>query len=290
MSDKVISIVLGSLNRRRFLKATIESIRNNGISVPYEVIVVEGGSTDGSIKWLANQKDIITIVQHNRGSFRGKPIERQSWGYFMNLAFKSAQGKYVLMASDDCLLVPGSVMNGLNHFESLREQGRNVAAVAFYWRNWPEQKDYRVGLTLGHKMFVNHGMFLREAVQEVGWIEEDKYFFYHADGDLCLKLWNAGYEVVDCPTAFVEHFPHTFRSVTSHKDWHAYTETWRNVFSHDEDASLEYWITLSHFDSHNTARNFPTRDVLAHKLEKAYRRAGSRLKQKTLRCVRAFRS
>jgi GT2 family glycosyltransferase len=40
-----VSVVLGSYNRRRFLKATIQSIRNNGISVPYEIIVVDGGST-----------------------------------------------------------------------------------------------------------------------------------------------------------------------------------------------------------------------------------------------------
>jgi glycosyltransferase involved in cell wall biosynthesis len=65
-----VSVVLGSYNRRRFLKATIQSIRNNGISVPYEIIVVDGGSTDGSLRWLSWQKDIITIVQHNQGSFR----------------------------------------------------------------------------------------------------------------------------------------------------------------------------------------------------------------------------
>ena len=141
-SDPQISVVLGSYNRRRFLKAAIESVRDNGIEVPYETIVVDGGSTDGSLKWLKQQKDIITIVQHNRGSFRGQALRRRSWGYFMNLGFKCTQGKFILMISDDSLLVPGSVMNGLNHYEHLAAQGRNIGAIAFYYRNWPDQSDY----------------------------------------------------------------------------------------------------------------------------------------------------
>jgi glycosyltransferase involved in cell wall biosynthesis len=108
-----VSVVLGSYNRKRLLKAAIQSIRNNGISVPYEIIVVDGGSTDGSLRWLIKQKDIINIVQHNRGSSKGQPVERRSWGYFMNLGFKCAQGKFIVMISDDTLLVPGSVMNAL---------------------------------------------------------------------------------------------------------------------------------------------------------------------------------
>ena len=85
-------MVLGSYNRTGFLQQAIASVRDNGATVPYEIIVVDGGSTDGILEWLIDQKDIVTIVQHNRGEFRGRPIRRRSWGYFMNLGFRSAQG------------------------------------------------------------------------------------------------------------------------------------------------------------------------------------------------------
>ena len=49
--------------------------------------------TDATIRWLARQKDIVSIIQHNRGKWQGKPIERRSWGYFMNQGFKCARGK-----------------------------------------------------------------------------------------------------------------------------------------------------------------------------------------------------
>ena len=262
MDKKEISIVLGTYNRKRFLRAAIESIRDNGIMVPYEIIVVDGGSSDGTLRWLARQKDVIAIIQHNRGSVRGQAIRRRSWGYFMNLGFKCAQGNFVLMISDDCLLVPGAVMNGLNRFKGLLAQGRSVAAVAFYWRNWPTAQEYWVGLTFGNKMFVNHGMYLSSALQEVDWIDEERYQFYHADGDLCLRLWQEGYEVVDCPGAYVEHFAHANYRVRQSNllsqgaDWQAYQDRWSGIYSADSGG----WICRSYDDPYRTAERFPTGD------------------------------
>jgi glycosyltransferase involved in cell wall biosynthesis len=258
-----ISVVLGSLNRKKFLKATVQSIRDNGISVPYEIIVVDGGSTDGSLGWLSRQKDIITIVQHNQGTFRGQPIQRRSWGYFMNLAFKCAQGKFIVMISDDSLLIPGSIMNGLNYFEDLTLQGRTIGAVAFYFRNWPEQPKYFVRTTLGHKISVNHGMFLRSALEDVGWIEEERYQFYHADSDLSLKLWQRGYEVVDCPGAFVEHFRHVNSSMrkqnmrSQKSDWSAYVDRWAGVFCDPDNDNSGGWIYSDYQDLNKTVNKFP---------------------------------
>ncbi len=262
-NDTQLSFVLGSYNRRKFLEGAIQSVRQNGIKVPYEIIVVDGGSTDGSLRWLNEQKDILTIVQHNRGSFRGQPVERRSWGYFMNLGFKCARGRFIVMISDDTLLIPQAAMNALHHYEKLQAQGRNIGAVAFYWREWPQEQEYKVGLALGDRMFVNHGMFLREALEEVGWIEEESFRFYYADVDLCLKLWQKGYEVVDCPAAFVEHFRHTNRKVRRQNlqdeksDRSAYLDRWAGRVNGSHGANLGRWIYSQYNDPHRTVMNFP---------------------------------
>lgn len=259
----VMSVVLGSYNRKPFLKLTLESIRRNAIAAPYEIIVVDGGSTDGTLRYLAKQKDVVTIIQHNRGTWRGKPVERRSWGYFMNLGFKAAQGKYICMVSDDCLILPGSIQNAYREFEDLLAKGRRVGAMAFYWREWPGPDEYRVGLTLGGRMFVNHGMYLREAVEQAGWIEEDRYRFYYADGDLCLKMWHADCEVVDCKRAFVEHYCHANVSSrrtnlsSSDADWSAYLNTWAGIFYDPETGDTGGGSLRQQFhDPNGTARRF----------------------------------
>jgi GT2 family glycosyltransferase len=263
----LVSIILGSYNRRAFLKAALDSVRANGMDFPYEIIVVDGGSTDGSLKYLAEQKDVITIIQHNRGEFRGKKIERRSWGYFMNLAFKAAQGKYILMISDDSLLVPGAVKTGVEGFEKKLAAGEKLGALAFYWRNTPEVKRYSV-MKFSGRIFVNHGLYLRSALEEVRWIDEFTYRFYGADIDLCLRLEQAGYQTGSCPNAVVEHYAvheelarlDNMKEAQSNGDVRNLINRWRKVYGYAEDATLQDLVSfdyLDYVDPHETARKFP---------------------------------
>jgi glycosyltransferase involved in cell wall biosynthesis len=236
MTKPLISVVLGTYNRLPFLQLAIDSIRTELVLCSHEIFVIDGGSNDGTLAWLMNQKDIITIVQHNRGEWQGTLLERRSWGYFMNLGFRAASGVYVCMLSDDCLVIPGAIINGLAYFEMLRQQGRNVGAVPFYWRDWSKCSTYHVGYTLGDKLYVNHGMFLRSALHAVNYIDDETFFFYNADGDLCLKLWQHGYEVVASRESYIEHYPHANISVRStnyirfKNDLKNYITKWQGIF------------------------------------------------------------
>ncbi len=203
-----ISVVLGSLNRLEYLKATISTVRRELAKTDAsEIIVVDGGSKDGSVEWLTRQKDILLILQHNHGTWQGTKIEKQSWGYYMNLAFKAARYQHVLMISDDCLLIENAVLNGINQIHSIRQRGEKIGGLAFLWRHWPDWDQYGVAFFY-NKAHLNHGIYLKEALEEVGYADEKSYSFYAADVDLSFKLHHAGLPIIMASDSFLEHYNH----------------------------------------------------------------------------------
>ncbi len=249
-AKKRISIILGSLNRKAFLKLALDSIRKELTGVPHEIIVVDGGSTDGSIQWLTKQKDIVTIVQHNRGKWQGKPVKKRSWGYFINLAFKAAQGKYICMLSDDCLVIPGAIQNALQQFGKRLSEGVSLGGLAFWWRNWPNQKTYGVQEHYG-QLNINHGLYLREALEAVGYADEETYTFYSGDVDLVFKLKQAGYSIEEASDSFIEHY------------WHANfgqrQSNWKAIRK-DNEALRKKWQTLLPEVDFNPEKRFYRRE------------------------------
>lgn len=265
MNQKHISVVIGSFNRSNLLKLCIEAVRKELADFNYEIIVVDGGSSDGSAEWLLQQKDIITIVQHNRGEWRGKTIERRSWGYFMNLGFKVAQSKYICMLSDDSLIIPGAIVNGYDLFEKKLADGEKQGGVAFYFRDYPIRKKYAVAINVGN-LYVNHGLYLRSAIEEVGFISEDEYHFYFADTDLVLKMKQKGYQFTASTKSFVEHYFEATPEIRAsnnddkkEKDRLWLIEKWSGIAYPEEDKDkytkiVGYWdfIENDYIDNENT--------------------------------------
>lgn len=201
-----VSVVIGSYNRASLLRLAVQSVRENFSGLEGEIIVVDGGSTDGSIEYLSAQQDVISIIQHNRYSQDGRERRRKSWGGFMNMGFRAAAGRYVVMISDDCLLYSDAISNSIKHVESAEATGLKVGACAYFYRNWPDERDYYVQRTLGGNLMVNHGLYLKSALEDVGYADEDNYAFYKADTDLSLRIWRAGYSITASEKAICDHY------------------------------------------------------------------------------------
>jgi len=93
-----LSIVFGTYNRYDMVVELIESIRQR-VETPYEIVIADGGSTDGTREWLVEQPDVVIIGER---SLNGAVDA-------YNKAFSIAAGEFVAHLNDDCLLVDDSL-------------------------------------------------------------------------------------------------------------------------------------------------------------------------------------
>ena len=86
-----ISVIIPTFNRRQTLDRAIDSILSQTYQ-PYEIIVVDDGSTDGTADWLsANYSSLQIIQQSNKGVSSAR-----------NAGINSARGDWIaLLDSDD---------------------------------------------------------------------------------------------------------------------------------------------------------------------------------------------
>jgi len=84
----------------------------------------------------------------------------------------------------------------------------------------------------------------------VKWFDEERYPFYHADGDLCLKIWEKGYRIVPCPSARVDHFvapgegmrKQNIQAARANEDWQKYLSRWEGIFHDRGEKNTGGWI------------------------------------------------
>lgn len=79
-----LSVIVVSLNAGKELKKTIQSVLDQ-TSDEFEIVIKDGGSTDGSLEFLPTDDRIRLFVQKDRGIYDA-----------MNQAAKKAEGDYVI--------------------------------------------------------------------------------------------------------------------------------------------------------------------------------------------------
>ncbi len=224
-----LSICIVSFNARAYLRQCLGSIWNNQPPFPFEVIVVDNDSHDGSAELCASDPRVKLIRnEENRGFAAAN-----------NQALHAAAGKYLLWLNSDTIVLPAALERLVNYLENHPEAGIVGPKVLNADRSMQMQcrrgaptvwasfcyfaglsrlrpRDPRfTGYLLTHlnpdevtEVTSVSGSCLgarRDVLETVGPLDPS-LFMYGEDLDWCFRARAAGWKVIYFPGAEIVHF------------------------------------------------------------------------------------
>ena len=212
--DPTVSFVLVLHNKAHLSVLSIESILQNA-GVPYELIIVDNGSTDETGRLL--EKIPGAKVIRNQSNLGFGPACMQ--------AAACAEGEYLCFLNNDALLSPGAMTAVLQNFRNsevaavggkillatgaLQEAGSLVwsdgSALGYGRGEDPNAPQYNFRRPVDYCSAV----FLvtrRRLFAEVGGFRPEFAPAYYEDTDYCMTLWQKGWQVIYEPQAVIRHY------------------------------------------------------------------------------------
>jgi GT2 family glycosyltransferase len=188
-----LSIVIGTRNRVAILKKCLNALLGN-INTNHEIIVIDAGSTDGTIEYLNGLKEAQLICD-------GKPIgQAQS----LNRVFRTLKTKYVCWLSEDNVIKPGILDQGIDILEENADIGLialKVKDVKGPFTNEP----YVGGIHETGILTCNQGIIRNQLLRKIGYFDE-AFINYGIDPDLTAKVLLLGSQVVYTKEVAIEHY------------------------------------------------------------------------------------
>lgn len=211
------SIIINTYNRAPYLERLLASF-NHLTYEHFEVVVVNGPSTDGTGALLQKYIDRIKVVDCPTGNLS---LSR-------NLGIAAAAGDIVLFIDDDALPAGVDWLDQIVAAFEADSAGRLGAAGGGALHRDTDYYEFEGGLTsdYGLQVFRSaepgpqadtaqqwvrrtvgcNSAFRRSALQKIGGFDE--YFTYYLDeSDVCLRLARQGYAVAYLPDCAVRHYP-----------------------------------------------------------------------------------
>jgi len=215
-TQKKVSIIMLTFNQLADTKQALESLFKT-TQYPYELIFIDNGSKDGTIKYLEKLKEDrsdIKIIQNdiNLGFAKAN-----------NQGIKVATGEYILLLNNDVILTNFWLERMINCLES--DMGIGLVgpctnhAVGQQVVNYELKKNFsdinkfaeilaikNVGKWVETHRIIGFCMLMkRELIEKVGLLDEQFGPGGYEDYDYCLRVLLAGYKIVIASDVFIYH-------------------------------------------------------------------------------------
>lgn len=222
-----LSIVIVNTNTKDLTVGCLRSIEKEAKNLPFEVLLTDNGSTDGSVEAfqkLAQEKFwknkfTLTLNDNNAGYAKAN-----------NQGIRKAKGKYVLLLNNDTIVHKDSLQNLVKFAEITPDAGvigsklLNIdGSLQMSCFNFPTIKNAILEYFFGKKglfdKFAPRGdipttvdavvgaafLMTPEAIKKVGILDE-RYWAYFEDIDYCRQCWKKGLKVYYLPSSVITHY------------------------------------------------------------------------------------
>lgn len=224
MSNQLkLSIVIANWNTRELLRGALQSIQGHPPLVPYEVIVVDNGSTDRSGELLAREFSWVHAMQNTVNEGYAKAV---------NQGAESSRGEFILLLGSDTVVLAGSLQRMVEYLEGhdgvggvscrLLNPDRSLQASC---RTFPTLWDAAATYLSLHALAPSYNvhdfdfyktqevdqpaatcfMLKRSVVHQVGLFDERLSILYN-DVDLCRRIRTSGWKIVFLADAEIIHY------------------------------------------------------------------------------------
>jgi succinoglycan biosynthesis protein ExoA len=212
-SEPSVTIIVPVLNEEKYIRSAITSLIPTSNDLDYELIVLDGGSTDqtlGIVKEMAALNSRIRIEPN--------PARYQSAAVNSGAKLAKPESSIIVRADSHAEYPPGFVANLVRELQTrdaasvvvpMRTRGRS-----FLQRGIAAAQNSRLGnggalhRTTNSSRYVEHGhhaAFDRKAFLAVGGYDEG--FTHNEDAELDIRLSNSGAQIWLCSELGIAYFP-----------------------------------------------------------------------------------
>jgi len=181
-----ISVITPCYNRAEFIIEAVESVLAQGYSA-FEHIIVDGGSTDGTVETLSSYSHLLTIVESDHGIYDA-----------LNKGINLAKGEIIGLLNSDDLYESGVFTDVSEIFAKCSQADVVIGGSAFFDDGYsvhtlyprPQAEILPDQLIFGVPA-INAWFFRREVFERIGVFDQN--FSIGADRDFLLRLFIKGF-------------------------------------------------------------------------------------------------
>jgi glycosyltransferase involved in cell wall biosynthesis len=202
------SVVIPTYNRKPILEKCLRALENQQLTdcvADYEIVLVDDGSTDGTLDWLAERAEEFPHIRCFAQSHQGPAAAR-------NLGVKQAKGDTIVFIDSDLVVTEKFLQAHAEALEKARKLSGNDRIFTYGWVintcnfDNPTAEPYKLTDFSAAYFATGNVAIARKWLEEAGLFDTRFQLYGWEDLELGVRLKKLGLKLIKCPAAVGYHW------------------------------------------------------------------------------------